>query len=159
MTPSSTLIAFRDATTNQLAVLPAGDLTNFEKHNAEIIADLAPASATERMLAASIAWDSWRIDRLRALETNILSIASPPPEVVVECLEPGAKLAIATAAAFEIQARQLQVITQCQERIARGMHKNLAVLQAMKTRITARGSAGSRQNGFVFSNRKTGAAG
>ena len=72
------LNAVRDNITGQITTLSSEERDIFEKLRAEQIAALAPKTPDERQLADGIAWDTWRLNRLRAVESNICSPSMQP---------------------------------------------------------------------------------
>src|SRR5260370_22041781 len=71
--------AFRDETTGQFYAMSREDRKAFNEHCEGIIADLQPANHRERWLASSIAEDQWRLNRARALESNIFALGMSNP--------------------------------------------------------------------------------
>src|SRR6185312_12085094 len=69
----SRLNAIRDNITGQITTLTPADRAIFETLKAEHVAALDPQTVPETKLAHAIAWDTWRLDRLRANEMNIFS--------------------------------------------------------------------------------------
>src|SRR5665213_4104725 len=72
----SRLNAIRDNITGQITTLTDADRAIFETLKAEHVASLAPQTVSELKLAHAIAWDTWRLDRLRAAEMNIFAQAA-----------------------------------------------------------------------------------
>ena len=71
--------AKRDGFTGQITTLSDEDRPVFEKFKSQFIADLAPKTTMELSLATSIAWDTWRLNHLRAVEMNLYAIGSRKP--------------------------------------------------------------------------------
>src|SRR4051812_5680739 len=86
------LNAVRDNVTGQITTLSDEDRPIFEKLKAEHVAALAPKDVSELKLAHSIAWDTWRLDRLRASEMNLLARGTAENEAAfdddIEALDP-----------------------------------------------------------------------
>ena len=70
----SRLNAIRDNLTGQITTLSAADRVFFEKLKADHIAALAPVGLDEFKYAHAIAWDTWRLDHLRAIEMNVYAL-------------------------------------------------------------------------------------
>jgi hypothetical protein len=70
------LNAKRDGLTGQVTTLSHEDRPIFEKLTSNLIADLAPKTVMELNLANSIAWDTWRLNHLRAVEMNMYALGS-----------------------------------------------------------------------------------
>jgi hypothetical protein len=64
------LNAKRDGHNGQVTTPSGEDRPLFEALKAELIADLAPKTVMELKLASSIAWDTWRLDHLRAMQAE-----------------------------------------------------------------------------------------
>ena len=60
----------------------------FEKFKSQFIADLAPKATMELSLATSIAWDTWRLNRLRAVEVNLYAIGTDTPDLAIHWRQP-----------------------------------------------------------------------
>src|SRR5277367_2331335 len=75
----------QNATTHGLTggpvVLPAEDMSEFQRFSAEILADLVPEAALERELAQTVANFLWRLKRVKPIEEGLLN-ADPfgPPD-------------------------------------------------------------------------------
>ena len=70
----SALNALRHGLTGQVIVLPTDDLTAYEKHTKAFHQEYAPQGPTETHLTQTIADGAWRLNRLRAMETNLLAL-------------------------------------------------------------------------------------
>src|ERR1700683_4362340 len=82
------LNALRDGITGQVTTLSEEDRPIFENLKAELIADLAPKTVMELKLASSIAWDTWRLDHLRAVEMNMYALGAQAAENFAGCDDP-----------------------------------------------------------------------
>jgi hypothetical protein len=94
--------------------------------------DLAPEGARETQLAQRIAIDSWRLNRISAVEDNLFALG---------LRENGGQLcpdneqidaALTTARVFTTESKQLQLLTLYEQRINRSIQKNLAMLQSLQ---------------------------
>src|SRR5580704_8661507 len=94
--------AKRDGFTGQITTLSDEDRPIFEKFKSQFIADLAPKTTMELSLATSIAWDSWRLNHLRAVEMNMyaLGAADPDSNLTIDCENPQLHTAMANALTF-----------------------------------------------------------
>src|SRR5271154_6233992 len=82
------LNAMRDGITGQVITLSDEDRPIFESLKAKLIADLAPKTVMELKLANSIAWDTWRLDHLRAVEMNMYALGTQAAETTANCESP-----------------------------------------------------------------------
>jgi hypothetical protein len=137
------------------------------------MADLHPETVLEHSLAHAIASDTWRLNHLRAVEMNLYALAAENPGATAT--DPRVQPAVADADTFAKQSERFLRLSLCEQRLNRGLHKNLAALrdlQAERRRheahdrteevLLARYSdindlpyeapAQATPNGFVFSN-------
>src|ERR1700720_3155914 len=89
--------AFRDESTGQFYALSHEDRVAFKKHCEGIISDLEPVNHRERWLATSIAEDQWRLNRARALESNIFALGMSSPTIEINAGSHEANAAISQA--------------------------------------------------------------
>jgi ABC-type transporter Mla subunit MlaD len=71
----SSLNALRHGLTSQLVVMPAENLQAYQRHVASFADEYHPQGATEAHLVRSLADLSWRLNRVAALETNLIDEA------------------------------------------------------------------------------------
>ena len=171
----------RDGFTGQITTLSDEDRPIFEKFKSDFIRDLAPKTVIELSLASSIAWDSWRLNHLRAVEMNIYALGASNNSVEVEADDPQIHTAISGAVTFVDEAKRFALMSMYEQRMNRGIHKNLATLRQLQAErkqnyerdleeeiIFARASGikglpyeappAPTENGSVFSNREIFAA-
>ena len=67
----SKMNALRHGLTGQFYVMNEPDRLAFNAFENEMLEDLAPVGATERQLAITLAQNNWRLNRARAIESNI----------------------------------------------------------------------------------------
>ena len=72
----SSLNALRHGLTGQVVVMPTEDLQLYQSHVESFEEEYNPATATEQHLVQALADTSWRLNRVAALETNLLSPAA-----------------------------------------------------------------------------------
>jgi hypothetical protein len=72
----SSLNALRHGLTGHVIVLPSEDHAAYENHTRRLADDLQPKGALEEQLAQSLVDTSWRINRVAALETNLLALVT-----------------------------------------------------------------------------------
>src|ERR1035437_8609052 len=116
------LNAVRDNITGQITTLSPEDRPIFENLKAEHVADLEPKTVSELKLAHAIAWDTWRLDRLRATELNIyalgaeahsspLSASSAATDGPAGPEDPQIQTARADAATFRTEAKRFELMS------------------------------------------------
>jgi hypothetical protein len=74
----SSLNALRHGLTGQLVVMPTEDLVAYESHKKSLVDEYRPKGATETLLVQALADVSWRLNRVAALETNLLTVTASP---------------------------------------------------------------------------------
>jgi hypothetical protein len=129
----------------------------------------------ELKLASSIAWDTWRLDHLRATEMNMYALGTEDPDSAVDCDDPQIHTAMTAALTFTKKADKFALMSLYEQRMNRAIHKNLATLRAMQAErkqayekeraqevliaryndlkgLPYQAPVAPSQNGFVFSN-------
>ena len=107
----SRLNAIRDNSTGQITTLSDRDRAVFEKLKAEHVADLAPQTISETKLAEAIAWDTWRLDHLRAVEMNMYALGTQDAETSVESEDPQIDTGLSAALTFEKQSSKFALLS------------------------------------------------
>ena len=70
----SSLNALRHGQTGQIVVMPTEDLQAYQRHLESFTDEYQPSGATEANLVQALADTSWRLNRVAALETNLLTL-------------------------------------------------------------------------------------
>jgi hypothetical protein len=126
--------AIRDGLTGQVITLSDEDRPIFEQLIAEMLAALNPQNALESKIAHSIAWDTWRLDHLRAVENNvyILGREEAQDEDDDPCdLEP-IDIAIADTRTYRSEAPRLELMSLYESRMTRNLHRNVTLLRELQ---------------------------
>jgi|SRR6185437_14795827 len=66
--------ALRHGLTGQILTLAPSDRPLFDQLHTDLLVDFQPQTAMERRLVTGIAWDTWRLERLRAIESNTFAV-------------------------------------------------------------------------------------
>jgi uncharacterized protein YecT (DUF1311 family) len=170
---ASALNARRHNLTGQVTAMTDADRIMHDAFSASIVENLAPEGAMETQLAQRIATDSWRLNRISAVEDNLFALGHSGHSDDIETEHPEIHAALTAAKVFKEESKQLQLLTLYEQRINRNIQKNLATLQALQAaRIAKReaemkeakkllqlsemkgvpyGPAEIRKDGFVFS--------
>src|SRR5580698_10604446 len=132
----SSLNALRHGLTSQIVVMPSEDLDAYRSHVKSFNDEYHPQGATEAHLVQALADASWRLNRVAALETNVLTLslarhsgdlADAPPEV---------QDALAVAASMDSQAKALATLGMQGQRLSRQFEKTVTQLHDLqKTRL------------------------
>src|ERR1035437_7951444 len=97
----SSLTALRHGLTGQTVVMPTEDLQAYQCHMAAFAEEYHPKGATEAQLVQALADASWRLNRVAALEANILTLAAAhQPDPLTSAPSP-VQEAMALAASYE----------------------------------------------------------
>jgi hypothetical protein len=157
--------------------MTAEDRAAHDRFSKALIQSLAPEGAMEIQLAQRIATDSWRLNRISAIEDNLFALGhlehggQACPDV------PQIDAALTGAHVFTLQSKQLALLTLYEQRLNRGIQKNLALLQSLQSARKAAHEAAMKEaasllqlsemrgmeyqptrDGFVFSNSEIHAA-
>jgi hypothetical protein len=150
----SSLNALRHGLTSQVVVMPGEDLLAYLRHVESFIDEYAPKGPTEAHLVQALADTSWRLNRVAAIESNILSGAIAQQPLAVDAPAP-IQDALALASAFESQSKALATLSLHTQRLSRQFERTVAFLRdlqkARKTQQTQEPVSLPVADGFVFS--------
>lgn len=151
--------ALRQALSGHVNVMNEEERIAFNKFSADLIASLDPRNALEMQLAMRIAKDSWRLNRVSAIEDNIYAIGQSKYSDEIETRHPEIRAAFATALTFSAETKRFELLTLYEQRTSRTLQKNLAVLRDLQStrhlRIKTKQPA---ENGLVYANNEIAAA-
>src|SRR5277367_3307579 len=137
----SALNARRHNLTGQVTAMTDADRIMHDAFSASILEGLAPEGAMETQLAQRIATDSWRLNRLSAIEDNLYALGHSAHSDDIETEHPEIHAALTAAKVFQHESKQLQLLTLYDQRINRNIQKNLATLQALQAARIAKREA------------------
>ena len=120
----------RHGLTGQITVLPSEDREAHDFFCNRLIECLRPENPMEEQLANSIAEDSWRLNRLTAIETNIFALGRRYENGAHERRE--LQCALKDAETFLDQARNFQLLSLYDQRINRNLQRNLKQLRELQ---------------------------
>jgi hypothetical protein len=126
------LNARRHNLTGQVTAMTEADRIMHDAFSAAIVENLAPEGAMETQLAQRIATDSWRLNRISAVEDNLFALGHSAKSDEIETEDPEIHAALTAAKVYKEESKQLQLLTLYDQRINRSIQKNLATLQAMQ---------------------------
>jgi hypothetical protein len=171
------LNARRHNLTGQVTAMTDADRIMHDAFSASIVENLAPEGAMETQLAQRIATDSWRLNRISAVEDNLFALGHNAKSDDIETENPEIHAALTAAKVYKEESKQLHLLTLYEQRINRNIQKNLALLQSLQSARLARREAEMKQaiklqqlnemkglpynptkDGFVFSNAEIHAA-
>src|ERR1700744_32921 len=176
------LNARRHHLTGQVTTMTEADRIMHDAFSAAILESLAPEGAMETQLAHRIATDSWRLNRISAVEDKLFARGQNAKSDGIHTQDSEINAAeihaaLTAAKVFKEESRQLQLLTLYEQRINRNIQKNLATLQALQAARRAKREAEMKEakkllqlsemkglpyepakDGFVFSNAQIHAA-
>ncbi len=127
------LNAKRDGFTGQIITLSEEDRPVFDQFREKLVADLKPNNVTETNLADAIAWDTWRINHIRAVEISIYALGTEDPETMVDCGDdPLLHDALSGAKTFLLHAKKFGLMSLYEQRMSRSLHKNMEALRDLQ---------------------------
>jgi hypothetical protein len=122
----SSLNALRHGLTGQVVIMPGEDLNAYQNHVNSFTAEYKPEGPTEAHLVQALADTSWRLNRVAALETNVLTLAAAHAS-------DGIKGALATAAAMESHSKTLANLSLHTQRLSRQFERTVAQLRELQS--------------------------
>jgi hypothetical protein len=127
----SSINALRHGLTGQIVVMPSEDLEAYRRHVAAFNTDLQPKGSLEAHLVQSLADTAWRLNRVAALETNLLTLGvarvsdrSSAPQEIQE--------ALAIASTLESRAKALSNLSMHSQRLSRQFERTVNQLQQLQ---------------------------
>jgi hypothetical protein len=136
----SSLNALRHGLTGQIVVMPSEDLQAYQLHLKSFTDEYHPQGATEANLVQALADASWRLNRVAALETNVLILG-----ITQECDPIAGALAIASA--LESQSKALANLSMHSQRLSRQFERT--VIQLRDLQKTRRAQEKNDLNGLL----------
>jgi len=135
---SSSLNALRHGLTSQIIVMPEEDLTAYQLHARTFFDDFKPKGAVEQQLVQGLADTAWRLNRIPALEANVLTLGmhahtgSIDLEIDKESHHAEVRAALATAQAVHHSIRTLSSLSMHDHRLTRKFESTLKQLMALQ---------------------------
>jgi len=128
----SRMNALRHGLTGQVTTMTEEDRAARDKFSQALIQNLAPEGAMEIQLAQRIATDSWRLNRISAVEDNLFALGLHQNAGQLCPEQPQIDAALTTARVFTQESHQLQLLTLYEQRLNRAIEKNLALLESLQ---------------------------
>ena len=131
----SSLNALRHGLTGQIVVMPTEDLQAYQSHLKSFTDEYHPHGATEANLVQALADTSWRLNRVAALEANLLTLAAARQPNPLADAPDQIQDAFAIVAALESQSKALSNLSMHSQRLSREFERTVALLRNLqKTR-------------------------
>ncbi len=128
----SSLNALRHGLTGQIVVMPTEDLEAYKLHVEAYTEEYDPQGATEDDLVQSLADTAWRLNRVAALETNLLSLGIASDLSPVTNAPPQVRDAFAIVAALESQSKALSNLSMHSQRLSRQFERTVTQLRDLQ---------------------------
>jgi len=122
----SSLNALRHGLTAQTVVLPSDDLAAYQRHCQEFLDQYRPTNKLETHLTQTIADLSWRLNRILAIETNMLAANS------VDTENDTVPTASAMSKTFREQSQALANLSMYEHRLSNRLDKALKQLHELQ---------------------------
>src|SRR6266851_5293839 len=157
----SSLNALRHGLTGHTIVLPTEDLAAYQRFTKRFFDDLKPQGILEEQLVQSLADTSWRLNRIPALENNLLTLGFAEHSDDINTEHPEVHAALAIAEALREQTRAFTALSMHGQRLSRQFEKTLNQLRELQAERRAAEQTHEHQQlthqpsepGFVFSNK------
>jgi hypothetical protein len=105
----SVLMGRRDPVTGQSVLRTESDAESHRKFIAEFVASLKPDGMLEIHLAQRLAQDTWRINRIHAVEENIFALGHSEPYANIKSAHPEIHAAMVQALTFRNDPKNFQI--------------------------------------------------
>jgi hypothetical protein len=131
----SSLNALRHGLTGQIVVMPTEDLEAYQLHLNSFTGEYHPLGATEAHLVQALADTSWRLNRVAALETNLLMLGLTHASSAIFGGSQEVQDAMSIVAALESQSKALANLSMHSQRLSRQFERTVMQLRELqKTR-------------------------
>jgi hypothetical protein len=100
----------------------------YNTFRASLYPDLAPANAVEHDFTERIIYDSWRVHRASAIESNLFALA----EAAFDTGNTAQDDALNEAHAFQVNDKSINLLSLYQQRLQRSIHRDLEMLRKMQ---------------------------
>ena len=124
----SVLQGRRNPATGQSVLMTESDAESHRKFIAEYVAALKPDGMIEIHLAQRLAQDTWRINRIHAVEENIFALGHSEPFANMESAHPEIHAAMVQALTFRADPKLFAHLALYEQRLTRNFHANMNLL-------------------------------
>jgi hypothetical protein len=128
----SSLNALRHGLTGQIVVMPTEDLQAYQLHLKSFTDEYAPKGATESNLVQALADTSWRLNRVAALETNLLTLGVANAISPITDAPQQVQDAFSIVAALESQSKALSNLSMHSQRLSRQFERTVIQLRDLQ---------------------------
>ena len=129
----SVLMGRRDPTTGQSVLRTEADAESHRKFIAEYVAALKPDGMIEIQLAQRLAQDTWRINRVHAIEENIFALGLSEPYAKMQTAHPEIHAAMVQALTFRNDPKLLSHLASYEQKLTKNFHVNFNLLLKLQS--------------------------
>src|ERR1700678_1778070 len=133
----SSVNALRHGLTGRVVVLPSEDMDAYYAFCADLIADLAPATALERQYAQTFCDTQWRLNRARAIEDSMLALGHFEAAGEIDVDHPEIHAALTAARVFRENSKAFVNLSLYEQRLQRTLKESLRQLQELQAQRKA----------------------
>ena len=137
----SVLIGRRDPVTGQAVLRTESDAETHRRFITEFVAALKPDGMIEIQLAQRLAQDTWRINRIHAIEENIFALGHSEPYANIQSAHPEIHAASVQALTFRNDPKLFSHLATYEQKLTKNFHVNfnlLLKLQSLRQPVLAR---------------------
>jgi hypothetical protein len=137
----SVLMGRRDPATGQSVLRTETDADTHRRFIAEFVAGLKPDGMIEVQLAQRLAQDTWRINRIQAVEENIFALGHSEPYANIKSAHPEIHAAMVQALTFRNDPKLLCYLATYEQKVTKNFHVNLnqfLKLQSLRQPVLAK---------------------
>src|SRR6266852_4882263 len=127
----SSLNALRHGLTGHTIVLPTEDLAAYQRFTKRFFDDLKPFGILEEQLVQNLADTSWRLNRIPALENNLLTLGFAEHSHDINTEHPEVHAALAIAEALREQTKTFSALSMHGQRLSRQFERTLQQLREL----------------------------
>jgi hypothetical protein len=129
----SVLMGRRDPVTGQSVLRTETDADTHRRFIAEFVSSLKPDGTLEIQLAQRLAQDTWRINRIHAVEENIFALGHSEPYANIKSAHPEIHAAMVQALTFRNDPKLLAYIATYEQKVTKNFHLNLDKLLKLQS--------------------------
>ena len=130
----SVLQGSRNPVTGQAVLMTETDADSHRRFIAEYVAALKPDGMVEIHLAQRLAQDTWRINRLHAVEENIFALGHSEPYANIESAHPEIHAAMVQALTFRNDSKLFSHLALYEQRLTKNFQINFNLLLKLQSR-------------------------
>jgi hypothetical protein len=128
----SSLNALRHGITGQVSITTVEDRAAHDNFFQELIDRFQPEDALELQFASLIAEDFWRLQRIRAVENDMLALGNFSDAADIDVDHPEIHASLTRARTFAEQSKDFERLTLYEQRINRALEKNRSQLDELQ---------------------------